>query len=115
MQPGFRPLIGFAITVAVTACGGSYTKQDFVARANGICTDTLGQTRAIAPTGAPADNRALAAYLRRVLPILQQEAGQLRALRRPPGSDDKAALERYLSALDGQVAATKAVAETPPP
>ena len=32
----------------------------------------------------------------------------MRALQRPPGSDaDKAALDRYLSALDGQVAATK--------
>jgi hypothetical protein len=103
-----RPLIGIAVAVAVTACGGSYTKQDFVARANGICTDTLGQTRAIAPTGAPQSNRALAAYLRRVLPILQQEAGQLRALRRPPDSDsDKAALDRYLSALDVEVAATR--------
>jgi hypothetical protein len=97
-----------AVAVGLAGCGSSYTKQDFVARANGICTDTLGQTRAIAPAGAPQSNRALAAYLRQVLPILQQEATQLRALRRPSGSDaDKASLDRYFSALDGQVAATK--------
>jgi hypothetical protein len=105
----FAPALALAaVAVGLAGCGSSYTKQDFVARANGICTDTLGQTRAIAPAGAPQSNRALAAYLRQVLPILQQEATQLRALRRPPGSDaDKAALDRYLSALDGQVAATK--------
>ncbi len=97
-----------AATVGLAACGSSYTRQDFVDRANGICTDALGQTRAIAPSGAPQSNQALAAYLRRVLPVVQQEASQLRALRRPPGSDaDKAVLDRYLSAFDGQVAATK--------
>jgi hypothetical protein len=109
---GLRPLATAvalaAVSVGLAACGSSYTKQNFVDRANGICTDALAQTRAIAPTGAPESNRALAAYLRRVLPIVQQEASQLRALRRPPGSDaDNAALDRYLSALDGEVAATK--------
>jgi hypothetical protein len=94
--------------VGLAACGSSYTRQDFVNRANGICTDALQQTRAIAPAGAPQSNRALAAYLRQVLPIVQHEANQLRALRRPPGSGaEKTALDRYLSALDGEVAATR--------
>lgn len=109
-NPSFRPLaVGLAaVTLGLAACGGSYTKQDFVARANGICTNAVAQTRAIAPTGAPQSNRALAAYLRQVLPIVQHEAGQLRALRRPAGSEaDKAALDRYLSALDAEVAATR--------
>ena len=97
-----------AIALETPACGTSYTRQDFVDRANGICTNALSQTRAIAPAGAPQSNRALATYLRRVLPIAQREASQLRALRRPPGSDaDKAALARYLSALDDEVAVTK--------
>lgn len=97
-----------AIALGTPACGSSYTRQDFVDRANGICTDALAQTRAIAPAGAPQSNRALATYLRQVLPIVQHEASQLRALRRPPGSEaDKTALTHYLAALDGEVVATK--------
>lgn len=98
-----------ALVTLVAACGSSYTKQDFIARANGICTSALRQTRAIAPAaGTPQSNRALAAYLSQALPIAQSEADQLRALRLPPGTAaEKAALLRYFSALSAQVAAIK--------
>jgi hypothetical protein len=107
-RPFTATFAAVAVAIALAACGSSYTRQDFVDRANGICANSTSQTREIAQSGAPQSNRALAAYLRQVLPIVQQQASQLRALRRPPGSDaDKAALDRYLSALDGEVAATK--------
>lgn len=101
--------VAMAVAFLVAACGGSYTKQDFIARANGICTSAVRQTRAIAPAvGAPQSNRALAAYLSQALPIVQAEAKQLRALRLPPGSaGEKAALARYFAALRSQVAAVK--------
>ena len=90
----------------LSACGGSsYTKADFVARANAICTKTLGQTRAISPpssTGQPGG--ALAAYLGRLVPLLGSEADQIRALKRPSGgaAHDRQILSQYLAAL-GQV------------
>ena len=98
-----------AVAALVVACGGSYTKQDFIARANGICTSALRQTRAIAPAaGAPTSSRALATYLSQALPVVQSEAGQLRALRPPPGTAaEKAALARYFSALTAQVEAIR--------
>jgi hypothetical protein len=97
-----------ALVALVAACGGSYTKQDFVARANAICADALRQTRAIPPPTGAQNNRSLAAYLAQVLPIAQSEASQLRALRSPPGTArEKALLARYFSASTQQVAAIR--------
>ena len=56
----------------------------------------MRQTRAIGP---PAPS--LAAYLEKVVPLVQSEARQLRALKRPTGTtNDHLTLLRYLSALD---------------
>jgi len=100
-----------ALTLAamLAACGGSYTKRDFIARADAICTSTLRETRSIAPPsfGGAAGQQlgALAQYLETLVPVVQTEARQLRALQRPPGdARDRAALERYLGAVT-QVAA----------
>lgn len=95
-----RLLAPLALVALVAACGGGgYTKSDFVARANAICASSLRQTRAIAP-GTP-----LAAYLTAVVPVVQSEADQLRALRFPPGTArDRATLSSYLAAI-AQVAA----------
>jgi len=75
-----------------------------VARADAICTTALRATRSIAPpSGAQATANqpgGLAAYLSSVVPVLENEAGQLRALRRPPGSaEEQAVLSRYFAAL----------------
>lgn len=86
----------------VAGCGGSgYTKSDFVARANGICTGTLRQARALAPPASTSPpGAALAAYLGQLVPIVQSEADQLRALKRPPDSaGDSATLTSYYKAL----------------
>jgi hypothetical protein len=79
-------------------CGSKYTKSDFVARADGICTNAVREIRSLnSPTAAPGHElRALSQYLGKVLPIVQSEVSQIRALRRPDG--DQAALDRYLSA-----------------
>jgi hypothetical protein len=94
-----RLLAPLALAAVVAACGGSgYTKSDFVARANAICASSLRHTRAIAP-GSP-----LPTYLAALVPIVQSEANQLRALRRPPGNArDQASLSSYLASV-GQVA-----------
>lgn len=96
-----------AVAVLVSACGGGnthYTKADFVARANAICTKTLSQTRAITPPASTRPGDALAAYLGQLVPLLQTEANQIRALKRPSGgtAQDRRVLTHYLAAL-GQV------------
>lgn len=94
-----------ALALAVAGCGGSgYSKSDFIARADAICAGALRQTRSIPPPGAAqagsSQDAALAAYLSSVVPVLESEASQLQGLRRPPGNaNEKAALERYLTAL----------------
>jgi hypothetical protein len=94
-----------ALAAVLPGCGaGSYTKTDFVARADAICTSAVRQTRSIA---APSFNRpaagqlsALADYLAAVLPIVQSEAAQLRALRRPTqDAPAGATLARYLASV----------------
>ena len=78
-----------------------------MARANAICTKTLNQTRAIAqPSSTAQPGGALAAYLGKLVPLLQSEADQIRALKRPPGgaAQDRRTLSQYLAAV-GQVVA----------
>jgi hypothetical protein len=83
-----------ALAVVLAGCGGGYTKSDFVARADAICASALRQTRSI-PPGAD-----LGGYLAAVLAVVQSEATQLRALRRPPDTaGDRATLEQYFAAL----------------
>jgi hypothetical protein len=87
-----------SLAVLLSACGSKYTKSDFAARANGICTNTVREIRSLNPPTATAGQAqlALSQYLAKVLPIVQSEASQIRALKRPSG--DQAALDRYLSA-----------------
>jgi hypothetical protein len=81
------------LVALVAGCGTKYTKSDFVARADGICTNAVRDIRSLpAPSG---DIRALSRYFGKLLPIVQSEASQIRALKRPSG--DQAPLDRYLS------------------
>ncbi len=83
--------------LALSACGSSgESKQDFVARANGICNNTVRDVRNVAPAagGGAVTLSALAKYLGAVAPIVAGEAKQLRALPRP--ATDRALLRRYL-------------------
>jgi len=78
-----------------------------VARANAICTETLNQTRAITPPASTRPGGAFAAYLGRLVPLLQSEADQIRGLKRPTGgiARDRQTLSQYLAALGQDVAA----------
>lgn len=96
-----------ALALLVAGCG-SYTKHDFVVSANAICASTVRATRAVPPpsftTSKTQQLSALAGYLAVVSPIVQSEAKQIRALRRPTvNARTDAALSRYLGAL-GKVA-----------
>jgi hypothetical protein len=91
-----------ALTVVVAGCGGSgYTKSDFIARADAICTSTVRQARALTPPASTSQpGGALAAYLGELVPLVQSEEHQLRALKRPPGkARDSATLTAYYAAL----------------
>jgi hypothetical protein len=103
-----RRTLAVLVAASVVAGCGSYTKHDFIARADAICASTLRQTRLIAPpafTRAKGDQlRALASYAGDVLPLAQSEVTALRGLRRPTQSmADKASLAAYLTAFDSVV------------
>jgi hypothetical protein len=88
-----------AACLAAAACGGhTVTKKDVIARANGICITALRAARSLPPpaggTGSPA---ALAGYLDKLVPIVDKEASQTRALPRP--AQDRAVLNRYVAAV----------------
>ncbi len=109
-QARFYGLLALAamLTALLAGCGGSsYTKSDFIARADGICTSTLRQTRALVPPASTSrPGGAQAAYLAEVVPLVQSEADQLRALKRPSGNPhDRATLSAYFTALGAVVAA----------
>jgi predicted NBD/HSP70 family sugar kinase len=89
-----------ALAVLVAACGGSgYTRHDFMVRADAICASALTQARSIAP------GTSLSSYLAHYVPVLESEASQLQALRRPPDTaSDRATLEHYYAALRQTVA-----------
>jgi hypothetical protein len=93
----------------VTACGSSYTRHDFIARADAICASALRATRAVPPpsfSGTAAQRMSqLGEYLGRVLPVVQAETRQIRALKTPPGTaNERAALTSYVRAM-GQLEA----------
>jgi len=104
------PALAILLTALLTGCGGAgYSKSDFIAQANAICTNTLRQTRAIAPPTSTVQPGAMAAYLGRLVPLVQSEADQLRNLKRPPGdARDRLMLSQYFVALGQVVSAYRA-------
>jgi hypothetical protein len=103
------------LTLAALAagCASSYSKHDFVARADGICGNAVRAIRSLAPpkaTGGSVALSALASYFGKLVPIVASESAQLHALRRPGGSSqDRATLDRYLTALSQAVSEYRAV------
>jgi hypothetical protein len=96
--------------LAATACGGhTVTKKDVVARANGICINALRAVRSVPPpAGAAGSPTALATYLQKVVPIVQKEASETRALPRP--AQDGAVLDRYVAAVTATASRYEALA-----
>jgi hypothetical protein len=91
-----------AAALVVAGCG-SYTKKDFAAQANAICSHTLQQLRALpAPAqagGERAQLLALGDYLTRAAPLVTAEAAKLAKLQRPAGTDaQRRLLTAYLAA-----------------
>jgi hypothetical protein len=82
----------------VAACGHTATKQDVVAQANAICSNALRAVRDLPPpAGATTAGPAVAAYLAKVVAIVNKEAASTRALPRP--AQDRAVLNRYVAAV----------------
>jgi hypothetical protein len=90
----------------LAGCGSTYTKQDFIARADAICASTLRELRSVAAQGQPAGSAAQqAGYLAAVARVVQSEASAVRSLPRPSETAGaRVALSRYLDSL-AQVAA----------
>jgi hypothetical protein len=105
-----RIALTLATVLALSGCGHSYTKRDFVARADAICASAVRAVRQVPPPrfASPRERLPeLARYLARALPILQAESARLRALGRPP--DQRALLARYLDELSHSVARYRAL------
>jgi hypothetical protein len=85
--------------VAATACGGhTATKHDVIAQADAICSASLRDVRSVAPPAAGQSSLAsLSAYLDKVLPIVEKESADTRALPRP--AKDRALIDRYVAAV----------------
>ena len=100
-----------AVCLAATACGGhTVTKKDVIARANGICINTLRAVRSLPPpSGGGGSPSALAPYLRRVAPIVEKEASETRALPRP--AQDRALLNHYVAAVTASAKQYRALAD----
>ncbi len=112
---GLQTTVSVLAAVLLCGCGSSYTKADFVARANAICTTAIRQARAVTPPALAGSRvqqlHALGAYAGTVLPIAASEAAQLRALKRPSQTPRQlAALERYLTSLTQAVSAYRTLA-----
>ncbi len=95
----------------LAGCGGAYTKSDFIARADAICATAVRDTRSAAPQAAPQQLGALAQYLTAILPVVQSEVSQIRALKRPSEDGrDRATLSRYLEASAQELGYYRALA-----
>jgi hypothetical protein len=99
MSPGRRCACAVATALTLAGCGGhTATKRDVVARANAICAATLRAVRSVPPpAGGSASAAALSPYLQKVVPIVQKEAADTRALPHP--ARDRALLDRYVAAV----------------
>jgi hypothetical protein len=87
----FRSVICCVVVSLLAAgCGSSYTKADFVKRADGICTATTRIIRSLTPpqfgAGSALQRRSSAAYFRHAAAIVEKEARQLSALPKPPAN-----------------------------
>jgi hypothetical protein len=110
----FRRGVGAALAagcVAATACGGhTATKQDVIARGNAICAGALRDLRATPyPTSGKTSVANLAAYMDAVLPIVQREVSNLRALPRP--ATDRPLLDRYVAAVSSSASTYRSLAK----
>ena len=89
--------------VVLAGCGSSYTRADFIRRADGICLTTTRAVRSLPPprfTGTTQQRRSLGAYLMRLAPLVQAEARRLAALPKPPdGPGRRRLLARWLAAV----------------
>ncbi|HEX4109415.1 MAG TPA: hypothetical protein VHX88_14860 [Solirubrobacteraceae bacterium] len=111
---GLSVVLAGTVLAALLAGCGSYTKADFIDRADAICTSTLRATRNVPPpvfSGRNTEVSALAAYLERVVPLVRTEARELNAVRRPEQDPaESALLQGYLSAIDAEAADYAALA-----
>jgi hypothetical protein len=91
----------------IAGCGSTVTKKDVVARADGICADTLREVRAV-PAPVSQSVAALSAYYARVAPIVESEATAVEKLPRP--RQDQRVLNRWISSVDLFAAEYRAIA-----
>ena len=102
------------VLAALLAGCGAYTRHQFVARADAICTAATRQARSLTPpvlgTGASA-TQSVAGYFDKVASIVGTEARSLRRLPRPvQTSRRRSELNAYLAAIQAAAAGFDAAA-----
>lgn len=86
--------LGVLVLVSLLAGCGSYTRRDFDARANAVCSSALRTLRAL-PAGG-----GVVAYLHAAIPVITRESHELSSLRRPPLAPRQAELlRRFLASV----------------
>jgi hypothetical protein len=114
VRPLVRTACALAVALTIAACGHTYTKADFIARADAICASAIEQIRSVPPPSFGSSQAqqmsGLSLYLAKVVPIVESEAAQLRGLHHPGGSaSERADLERYLTAVSQAASDYKAL------
>jgi hypothetical protein len=107
------PVAALALVALLSGCGGSYTRADFVSRADAICLGTVRQLRSVASVAitTTGGEQASATYLERAAPIVRSEAKQIAALPRPAeGKRAAAELIAYVAALRDVAAGFRSLA-----
>jgi hypothetical protein len=116
-QLPFRSVICCAIVSVIAAgCGSSYTKADFVQRADGICTATTRVIRSLKPPEFAASSalqrRSSVAYFVHAASIVDKEARQLSSLAVPPETAaQRRVRRRWLASVQASAAQLKALAK----
>jgi hypothetical protein len=113
----FRSVICCVIVSVVAAgCGSSYTKADFIQRADGICTATTRVIRSLKPPQFAASSvlqrRSSVAYFVQAASIVNKEARQLSSLAVPPETAAQRRVRRHwLASVQASAAELKALAK----
>ena len=96
-----------AVVLLAAGCGGGDDEPsgaDWAAQANQICRTYAQRIQA---TGQPTTPTGAVAYIRRAIPLAQEEVEKLRALETPEA--DRAKIDRMLDSVEASIDALGAV------
>jgi hypothetical protein len=109
-------IVSVLAAVLVAGCGSSYTRADFIQRADGICTGTTRAVRLLKPPqfgqASVQQQRSSGAYFGHAASLVKSEARRLSALPVPPETGAQRRVRvQWLAAVHDSAAALQALAE----